>query len=129
MLGFGFNLGKSGPRVSNAAMEPSFPAKDFYFADFAGIADATTLRSLDGWSAYNDVALVHASRARWQVQSGAIARTAGNDDYDAAPGKYIIGRELASTNHVFKARMVTKPADGQAIMIAVAATAKKTALF
>ncbi len=125
MLGFGFNLGKIGPRASNAAVEPSFPAKDFYFTDFAGIADATALRSLTGWSAYNDGALVHASRARWQVQSGEIARTAGNEDYDTAPGKYIIGREMASTNHVFRARMVTKPADAQAIMIAVAATTQK----
>ena len=106
----------------------NFPPKDFYFADFAGIANATTLRSLTGWSAYNDVALVHASRDRWQVQSGAIARTAGNDDYDAAPGKYIIGRELASTNHVFRARMVTKPGDGAAIMLAVAATSQKNSI-
>ena len=106
----------------------NFPPKDFYFADFAGIADTTTLRSLSGWGAYNDVALVHASRDRWQVKSGAIARTAGNDDYDAAPGKYIIGRALASTNHIFKTRMVTKPGDGAAIMLAVAATSQKNSI-
>lgn len=122
MFGFGFNLGKSGPRVSNAAMEPSFPAKDFYFADFAGIADATTLRSLDGWSAYNDVALVHASRDRWQVQSGAIARLGGSEDYATAPGKFIVGRSLSSTNHIFRTKMTTKPNDANSLMVVVAGT-------
>ena len=61
-------------------VDPVFPAKDFYFNDFTGIADATTLRSLTGWSAYNEGALVHGSRAPSRVQSGAIARTAGNED-------------------------------------------------
>lgn len=45
--------------------ETVYPAKDFYLADFTGIANATTLRSLPGWSAYNSTSSTNAKRDQW----------------------------------------------------------------
>lgn len=129
MLGFGFNLGKSGPRASNAAVEPSFPAKDFYFADFAGIADATTLRSLEGWSAYNSAAATTAQRDQWKIQSGKATRVAVSEDYATNPGVFVIGRSAGSTDHVLRTKVTAFPSSGGMLNFVVGATHQNNCLI
>ena len=112
-----------------AGSSSSFPAKDFYFTDFAGIADATTLRSLAGWSAYNSASSVSARRDQWVVQSNRATRTTVSQDFDVAPGLFVIGRPAPATDHVFKAKLVTIPDNGNAIFVVVAATAQNNAII
>ena len=108
-------------RVRGGAAAPSYPAKDFYFTDFSGITNGTTLRSLDGWSAYSSVGSTLAARDAWTVQDGDASYPAEAADYSAAPGQFIVGRDSGSTDHVFKATVKTLPAYG-GLTIAVAAT-------
>ena len=112
-----------------ASTEPQFPEKEFYFTDFAGVANNTTLRSLPGWSAYNSTSSTAASRDQWQVQSNAITRTSSNQDFATAPGLFVIGRDTAQTDHVFRCKLVTAPNDGELINIVVAATHQNNCVF
>lgn len=98
-----------------------FPEKDFYSTDFTGIADATLLRSLPGWSAYNSAASTNVARDLWYVQSGIIQSTA-TEDFDPAPGKFIIGRDTGSTDHVIKAVLKATPISGRYLTVVVAGT-------
>lgn len=99
----------------------NFPPKDFYFADFAGIADATLLRSLPGWVAYNSAASTNVARDLWYVQSGIIQSTA-TEDYEPAPGRFILGRETGSTDHVIRATLKATPVSGRYLTVVVAGT-------
>lgn len=102
--------------------EPTYPAKSFYSADFAGIANGTTLRSLSGWSAYNSASSTAASRDQWQVQSNAVTRMNVSTDFATAPGLFIIGRDTGSTNHTIRCKITSLPNSGGLIYIVVAAT-------
>lgn len=102
------------------AAVPSYPEKDFYFNDFALIANGTTLRSLDGWSAYSSIGSTNAARDLWVIQGG-VASAPIVADYGTTPGTFIVGRDSGSTDHVFKATITTLPTSGS-LTIAVAAT-------
>lgn len=102
--------------------EPAFPAKPYYAQDFAGIANTTTLRSLPGWAAYNSASSTNAKRDQWLVQNNAITRAATSQDYDTAPGLFVIGRDSGSTNHTIRCKLAALPSNGNALMIVVAAT-------
>lgn len=115
--------GNAGP------VDPIFPEKGFYFTDFAGVANATTLRSLSGWSAYNSASSVSARRDQWVVQSEHVTRTATSQDFDVAPGLFVVGRPALSTDHIFKTKLVTIPDNGNAIFVVVAATAQNNAVI
>ena len=104
--------------------EPSFPAKDFYFADFAGIADATTLRSLTGWSAYNSASSTSIMRDQWKIQSNRALRMDANHDYAAGVGVFVVGRNAGGVDHTIRAKITALPFAGGAIYLAVAATAE-----
>lgn len=114
------------PPIGDA--EPVFPAKDFYFQDFAGIANNTTLRSLAGWAAYNSTSSTSAVRDQWQVQNNAITRMNVSTDFAAAPGLFVIGRPAPSVDHVLKAKLVTLPNSGSALFMVVAATNQTNAI-
>lgn len=109
-------------QITQSGGTPVFPAKSFYLADFTGIANGTTLRSLSGWSAYNSASSTNAKRDQWQVQNNAITRTATSQDYDTAPGLFVIGRNAGSTNHTIRCKLSALPNTGDALMIVVAAT-------
>lgn len=107
----------------------NFPPKDFYFADFAGIADATTLRSLQGWAAYNSASATTPERDKWIVQAGSVIRSAGSYwDYDPAPGKFIIGRDTGSADHVLRFKVSSLPLNGETLMVAIAATSQDNSI-
>ena len=110
-------------------VDPVFPAKDFYFTDFAGIADATTLRSLEGWAAYNSASATTPERDGWIVQAGSVIRTTESYwDYDPAPGKFIIGRDTGSADHVLRFKVSSLPLNGETLMVAIAATAQDNSI-
>ena len=102
-------------RINSRLKNPSvagttiFPAKDFYFNDFAGIADATLLRSLPGWVAYNSAASTNVARDLWYVQ-GEIIQSTATEDYEPAPGRFILGRETGCET---ARRAERKPGSGQ----------------
>jgi hypothetical protein len=106
-----------------------FPAKTFYFTDFTGIADSTTLRSLPGWAAYSLIGSTNSARDEWRVQSEAVTRTTTQQDYDPMPGKFIVGRDVGSTDHIYRCSIKTLPLDGLGIAVAVAATTNTNAIF
>ncbi len=114
-------------RINSRLKNPSvagttiFPAKDFYFNDFAGIADATLLRSLPGWVAYNSAASTNVARDLWYVQ-GEIIQSTATEDYEPAPGRFILGRETGSTDHVIRATLKATPISGRYLTVVVAGT-------
>lgn len=112
----------------SAPVDPVFPAKDFYFNDFAGIANSTKLRDLPGWAAYNSTSSVAASRDLWQVKSNAIQRVSGTDSA-AQPGTFIIGQNTGSDNHTVKCKLVALPGSGGLLNIVVGATAENNSLY
>ena len=107
----------------------SYPAKDFYFNDFAGIANGTTLRSLDGWAAYSSISATTAERDQWIVQGGRAIRTSVSQDYTTAPGVFVIGRDTGSTSHVIRVKMPSLPDDGGAINIVVGASSQSNCVM
>lgn len=107
---------------------PSFPAKDSYSQDFNGLANGTTLRSLDGWAAYNSASSTSAVRDQWQVQSDALTRMNASTDFATSPGQFVVGRDTGSTDHVYKCRLVTLPASGRIILV-VAASAENNCVL
>ena len=106
-----------------------FPPKPFYFTDFAGIANNTTLRSLPGWSAYNSTSSTDAKRDGWQVQSNRIKRMATNSDYGTAPGLFVIGRDAGSADHTIRCKFSALPANGEVIHIVVGATHQNNSAY
>ena len=113
----------------SAPVDPVFPAKDFYFTDFAGIANSTKLRDLPGWSDYSSIDSTHASRDQWQVQSEAVTRLNVSNDTTTSPGIFVVGRDTSSTNHIYKCRLVTLPNSGARIVLVVAATAENNCVL
>lgn len=110
-------------------VDPVFPAKDFYFTDFTGIADATTLRSLEGWAAYNSASATTPERDKWIVQAGSVIRSAESYwDYDPAPGRFIIGRDTGSADHVIRFKVSSLPLNGETLMVAIAATSQDNSI-
>lgn len=99
---------------------PSFPAKDSYQQDYAGIANSTTLRSLGGWAAYNSTSSTSTIRDQLQIQSEAVQRTS-TGDFATAPGLFVIGRDTGSTDHVLRTTVTALPSSGR-ISTVVAAT-------
>lgn len=106
-----------------------FPAKTPYLADFAGIANNTTLRSLSGWAAYNSASSTSAVRDQWQVQSNAITRMNVSTDFATAPGLFVIGRDTGNTDHTIRCKITSLPNSGGVIHIVVAATAENNCAF
>lgn len=104
--------------------EITFPAKSFYFADFTGVANSTTLRSISGWAAYNSASSTSAVRDQWQVQSNAITRMNVSTDFATSPGLFVIGRNAGSTNHTIRCKITSLPNSGGVLHIVVAATAE-----
>lgn len=106
-----------------------FPLKDFYFTNYIGIANSTTLRSLDGWAAYNSASSTSAVRDQWQVQSEAVTRMNVSTDFATAPGLFIIGRDTGSPDHVYKTKLVALPVSGNSLVLVVAASAENNSIM
>ena len=113
--------GNAGP------VDPVFPEKDFYFADFTGIADGTILRTLPGWAAYSSTSSTHPVRDQWVVQNEKATRTFIEGDYTDWPGRFIIGRDTGSTDHVYRCKLVDFPET--IITLAVAATDEANCIY
>lgn len=92
-----------------------YPAKTTFTLDnFSAVADGTILRNIAGWSAYSSIGSVDNARDMWQILSGnLISRQYG--DYDPLPGKFVVGRDSGSTNHVLRATLTALPA-GELVM-------------
>jgi hypothetical protein len=119
-------------KVKRAGLTPGapvFPDKAFYFTDFSGIANSTTLRSLPGWAAYNSASSTSVVRDQWQVQSNAVTRTNVSTDFATKPGLFVVGRDAGSTDHVYKCKLTTLPSSGNALLLVVAATAENNCVF
>ncbi|UNY40171.1 putative tail fiber protein [Pseudomonas phage vB_PcuM_ KLEP17-4] len=104
-----------------------FPEKDSYFTDYAGIADGTLLRNLPGWAAYSSTSSTHPARDQWVVQDEKAARTSVEGDYTDWPGRFIIGRDTGSTDHVYRCKLVDFPET--IITLAVAATDEANCIY
>jgi hypothetical protein len=107
----------------------AFPAKSFYFNDFTGIANNTKLRDLPGWAAYNTLNATTAERDQWQIQSEGLTRINASQDYDSNPGKFVVGYNTGSTDHVIKFTLVTLPISGADLTVVVAGTDNKNAVY
>lgn len=116
-------------RRSGGSGEPTFPAKAFYFNDFAGIANATKLRDLPGWAAYSSTSSTAAARDQWQMQAAALTRMNVSNDYATSPGAFLIGRDAGSANHIVKVKLVTLPNSGSRLVLVAAATMNNQCLF
>lgn len=113
-----------------AVSKQHFPVKTYYSGDFSNIPDGQTLRSLLGWSAYNSAGSTDAKRDQWKVQSNAITRVSASQDYAAAPGLFVVGRDAGGANHTIRCKLTAIPSDGNALFIVVAATHQQNcALF
>lgn len=116
-------------RQHSGPVGKEFPQKGFYFTDFTGIANNTKLRDLPGWAAYSATGATTIERDKWQIQSGGATRLSGAEDYDAAPGKFLIGYNTGTTDHVIRFKLVALPAPGSGINIVVAGTDNKNCAF
>jgi hypothetical protein len=108
-----------------------YPAKSgTYSQNFSAVADATTLRSLtgEGWSAINSALATTSERDSLVVSGGALTRNA-TGDFATRPGKFIVGRDAGSTDHVFQTKMTTIPGTGNHFVIVFAATTEANCAF
>ena len=108
---------------------PSFPGKESYSQDFNGLANATMLRNMDGWAAYNSASSTSAVRDQWQVQSNALTRMNASLDYSTSPGLFVVGHDAGSTDHVFRTTLVAIPNSGGRIILVAAATAENNCVL
>ena len=112
-----------------APPETIYPDKLFYLNDFTGITNATKLRDLPGWAAYSSIGATTVERDKWQIQSGAATRISGAEDYDSTPGKFLIGYNTGTTDHVIRFKLAALPVSGAEIAIVVAGTDNKNCAF
>lgn len=107
--------------------EPVFPPKDFYFTDYAGVSDGTLLRNLPGWAAYSSTSSTHPARDQWVVQNEKATRTFVEADYDPYPGRFIVGRDTGSDDHIYRCKIAALPET--IIVLAVAGTDNANCIY
>jgi hypothetical protein len=108
-----------------------YPAKaGAYSQNFNSTPDGL-LRNLtaEGWSAINSTSAVTTERDGWSIASGALSRTATGGDFATRPGKFIIGRDAGSTDHVFQTKMTTIPGAGNHVVIVFASVNEANSAF